>query len=335
MVLATAGAARADDEPLPKLHLDYRVTGPAGGCPDETSFRRSVASRLGYDPFVAEEESRKLTVVVKATPPKTVTVSIRDRAGKVLGRRVIAEPPAGCEELVANAAFAASVAIDPTVLSRPEPPPAQPEGSSAAGEPEAPPARAVATVPASSDGDARAAPASPTSRWTPMLRAGATGAFGLLPSTSLGLAVGAALRAERWSAGVEGRFDLPTEDQRTIAPSGAPVTITTSLVSGNVSACGHFGRGTLVPYACAAIHAGALRGRASGIALPKEDVSPYFAFGPRLGGAVSVTPALALDVRVDVPLALTASDLRVDGRAVWTSPLAAAVLGAGAVVLLP
>jgi hypothetical protein len=327
LVLVAPRAARADDKPLPELHLEYRVIGRAEGCPDESAFRRNVALRLGYDPFVGAEGGRRLSVVVKETSPRSVTVTLLDRSGKVAGRRVLAEPPSECAELTANAAFAASVAIDPTVLSRPDPAP------SASAPPEsAPPPSAPPPVVASKGPDAVTKPAA---TWTPSLRAGATGAFGLLPAAALGVAVSGALRADRWSVGLEGRFDLPNDAERTIAPSAVAVTVTTSLVSANAFACGHFGSAALVPYGCAALHVGALRGASSGIALPKEDVTPYVAVGPRVGVALSVTSGFAIDARLDVPFALTTAELRVDGRSVWTSPLAAAVIGAGATLNIP
>lgn len=163
----------------------------------------------------------------------------------------------------------------------------------------------------------------------PSLRAGAGASLGVMPTAAASLMLGASLARERLSAGIEGRFDLPAESDR------EGVTLETSLVTGDVHACGRLRPRALSPYLCVALWAGAFRGSARGIAAPKDDVSPYLAVGPRAGLALPVVDDVAIDVRADVPFALTAVELRVDDRALWKSPVAAAVVGAGVTLSLP
>lgn len=336
LIVGSLGPARADEvRALPTLHLAYEIAGHREACPDEPAFRRSVALRLGYDPFVPEGRpaARRLSVTVTETAPRSVTVTLLDDAGKVLGRRVINEPPPDCGELVANAAFAASVAIDPSVLTRPAPPAEIPAPGTSA--PVEPPAEAAARrAPAEPHTEAPPAPA--RAAIVPSLRVGAATSFGVSPGAALGFVLGGSVRSGAVSAGLEGRLDLPTESERSLA--GAPdrsVTVRTSLLVGGAHVCGHFGAARVVPYVCAVVFAGALRGASSGIASAKEDVSAYVAAGPRLGAALALSEHITIDLRIDVPFALAAVELRVDDRAVWTSPAVAAVAGVGASFVLP
>lgn len=321
-MLVTSGAAHADAPPVAPHHLAYSTSGADPSCPDDAAFRRLVALRLGVDPFVAPglAADRRLVVTVDVSAPRTVTVTLVDRAGKELGRRVLREPPSACEELVANAAFAASVAIDPTVLTRAAAPSAEPAAPAPAPPPEAP---APASPPPPPP------PAAPATALVPSLRAGAGASFGVMPAAAPSLTLGASLARERLSAGIEGRFDLPTESDR------EGVTLRTSLVAGDLHACGRLRPRALSPYLCVALWAGALRGSASGIFAPKDDVSPYVAVGPRAGLALPVVDDVAIDVRADVPFALTSVELRVDDRARWKSPAAGVVVNAGVTLSLP
>ena len=158
----------------------------------------------------------------------------------------------------------------------------------------------------------------------------------MLTDPAPGFALGASMRRARFSAGVAGRFDLPVESEHEATDATRTrVTTRTSLVLGEVHACAHLRPRGLTPFLCAFVQAGALRGAASGIATAKEDVSAYLAAGPRLGATLPLSESIALDARVDVPFALTTVELRVDDRALWTSPTLGAVAGAGMTFSLP
>ena len=93
LVLAIVlGAREAKAESMPQLHLAY--SGGGEGCPDEASFRRSVAQRLGYDPFIdgTKPADRRLVVVVTGESPRSVVVTLTEEpSGKVLGFEPLAD----------------------------------------------------------------------------------------------------------------------------------------------------------------------------------------------------------------------------------------------------
>lgn len=311
------------------LHLAYEVVGTTDGCPDETAFRRDVALRLGVDPFVTSgvHAERTLRILVERDTRRAVTVMLVDEREKILGRREITEPRTSCAELVANAAFAASVAIDPTVLSRSD------ESRAPAPPPPSPPPPGPTPAPSAAPRDAGAAPQErPRARPTLTARARADGlaAVGVLPTTALGAGAGLAIGTSAFDLGAEfvglaggdTSLDVPTGN-------GSRVALSTSLLGGDVHACVHL-RKVVSPYACGAVFAGVLRSRAAGIATPRDAASAWIALAPRLGLEIPLTTILAVDLRVDVPLPLTVADLRVDDRSVWTSNAVAVVAGAGA-----
>ena len=248
-VVLISTTAHADAPPIAPLHLTYTVAGPPGECPEETTFRRLVALRLGVDPFVARGLAAERTLVVAIVgPPRTVTVTLVDAAGRALGERVIREPPPACEELVANAAFAASVAIDPTVLTRRggetgqgrEPDVAPPLPARALVPSPAPPAEKPAATPSSPDGAPALSNAEAPS-FVPSIGIGAGVSVGVLPSAAFGLTLGGSLRRGHVSAGVEGHFDLPN-DADVEANDAARTKVTRQRCSlGSRGSSGHAG----------------------------------------------------------------------------------------------
>jgi hypothetical protein len=328
LLLLATPSARAD-APAPDLALDYQV--PAGeGCPDETAFRRLVALRLGYDPFVVSTEAahakRKLAVVVPRATEGRATVTLVDaRTKATLGERKLNDPGAPCAELVSSAAFASSVAIDPAASLRPpptEPPPPAP-----------PPEPAPAPTPTASPRDDRTPPPpapSTSPAIVPSFRLGAHGGIGVAPAPSFGLTLGASVRRLFYSAGIEGRFDLPAADERDAGvAAGARVTLRTSVIAGGANVCRHARARVVDLHGCVVAWAGAFRGESDGIPRRARETSPWFTVGPRLGAAIALFDQLDFDLRVDVPFAVTTIDLRVEDRVVWSTPTVSVLFGAG------
>lgn len=325
-VVLAAGAARADDAIEPH-HLGYRASGE--GCPDEAAFRREVALRLGVDPFVPAERPAPRAMTVTVDGARRATVTLTDGAGKPLGRRDIPGPRASCAEIVADAAFAASVAIDPTVLARPAPgpPPTPPPAA------QEPPRPAPQEAPAPAREAAAPAPAPAPDALEAAVRAGGLVAFGLAPAGGFGLAAGLEVKRTWLSASLGGGIVLPPdtkveiEDAATRRPTSA--TLRTTLFVGDLSGCAHLPPAALQPYGCLTLLVGQLRGAASDIARPKEAESIFVAAGPRLGVTMPASQKLHVDAHVDLPFALTRTELRIDDRAAWSSPTVAAVLSLG------
>lgn len=332
VVLSEATTARADDAALPTTRLHYRVdVDAASTCPDERGFRRQVAVRLGYDPFVVEtsgaEPPRELDVDVTMHSARKVTVRLIER-GRELGRREIVPPPRDCEELVQNAAFAASLAIDPRAASRPPPP----------NDPAALPAPVTATpTPAPSvsapqpTGTEPARPHNSETRrepWLTAARVGPTVAFGVLPATAIGGQIGGSARHQALSIEVAARYEQALASR--VATNGAQVTtIHSLLLAGEVAVCGHAQTGRASPFACAAFQAGTLRAAAEGPSATR-DVAIHLALAPRIGVSFALTDSLSLDARAETPLALAPAEIRLDGQSVWNASTFSARLGVGA-----
>ncbi len=91
-------AARQEPPARPTARLEY--TAEAEACPNAAAFRREVATRLGYDPFVAEA-----SVVVRATVARGAAglvgrVATFDGEGRALGGRELGAPGLRCVDLV-------------------------------------------------------------------------------------------------------------------------------------------------------------------------------------------------------------------------------------------
>ena len=88
------------------------------GCPNEASFRRKVAARLGYDPFV--EKAARAVEIKFAVSGKRVSATTRLRMPtKPDSVRSLEEAPDHCEELSDAVAAGVAVAIDPVRASAP------------------------------------------------------------------------------------------------------------------------------------------------------------------------------------------------------------------------
>ncbi|MGQ0506916.1 MAG: hypothetical protein ACT4TC_16520 [Myxococcaceae bacterium] len=191
------------------VRLSYERGAGAEGCPDEQHLKDAVAARLGYDPF-AEWGDRTVQAKVESKNgvERVGTVHMLASDGKVLGSLKRSSKATDCSELAAAMELAITIAIDPLVLSRPEPPPppppppAKPEVE--ARPPPPPNLGEVRTV------EAEAPPPVPTRRIPTEISVLAgpivfTGA----PRIGVGLNLGLELKWEQFSLGLEGRADLP------------------------------------------------------------------------------------------------------------------------------
>jgi hypothetical protein len=196
----------------PSSRLTYERGIGAELCPDESTLRRAVEQRLGYDPFFPWADRTMVARIRADATGLHGTVELLDAAGLVQGSRELSAPAPECAELVAGMALAISIAIDPTSVDRTRSPGERPEPTddtatdwASARTEEAKSERAL--LPA-----ARDVPRPPARRETtatpfvPELDAGVAGAIGLVPGRALGPIVGAALRKGAWSFGLEGRY---------------------------------------------------------------------------------------------------------------------------------
>jgi hypothetical protein len=315
LATALAGIAHAD---LPKRRLDFAVA-PAltESCPTEETFRKRVALRLGYDPFLpgaAAGEGLAVRIEGAIASPRA-RVALVDGSGKILGERALT-PSASCDELVADAAFAASVALDPAAAMRPAVIDAPAPAPSPAPAPV--PASAPAPAPAPAK-DSRAALAravdSPPSRLSLGLGGGA--ATAILPTATPVFVATAELARGRIGLGLEGRVAAA----RTSVDG---VEVHASLTTAALFGCVDLADLRVVPVACIASTVGFLGGASVGIAEPKSARTPYVAIGPRLGARIPVG-WLSIEPRIEVPFVVTSTRLEVDGRPLWSTETTAVV----------
>ena len=128
--------------------LSVRRDEPATSCPDENRLRRSIAERLGKDPFLDappgqpamspdDELGNPYAPGPKPAPPAThrtlvvvfsrtalghvAQVSLVGLDGKETGRRELSSTASDCGELAGAVVLAAAIVIDPMVMTRAEP----------------------------------------------------------------------------------------------------------------------------------------------------------------------------------------------------------------------
>jgi hypothetical protein len=171
--------------------LHFGVDAEARGCPDETEFRRSVAHRLGYDPF-REEAAIIVRVRVGGTASAVDGhVDWRKTNGTIMGERQFVAKDANCAKLLTEMSFAVALQIE---LLHPKTPaaagPAARGGGAASGP--APSAATVAAPP-----PAGSSPAASASATSPPASASAATPPATPPATATKPDISEELAAER------------------------------------------------------------------------------------------------------------------------------------------
>lgn len=125
--------------------LSVQRTEAAASCPDEPRLRRAIAERLGKDPFLDAvppsdvdatqelanpfdgtkppvDEHRTVSVQFSREPSRHLAVvALVDRSGRKTGTRELSSTASDCGELAGAVVLAATIVIDPLVLTRPAP----------------------------------------------------------------------------------------------------------------------------------------------------------------------------------------------------------------------
>lgn len=319
------------DESLVQVRLDYQLApGAEGACPDETAFRKRVALRLGYDPFIRNDTADRMRVRIEQQRSQaSARIDLTSSRGHILGSKKL--DAVNCDEVVANAAFAASLALDPAAAAR-SGEQSTTETNTERPQTNAPPPPAVfpdavATPTPKSEAPIPLRSSDVPTQLTGFLRIGAGAAVGTAPSVAPNLSFSGDLRRGWLSLGLEGRADLPASGMR----SG--IDIRTSLLAAGTSLCAHTAA-RFDLYGCIVLYAGALRGETREIAAPARDITPYIATGPRSGLRIEVTRTLGIDLRADLPFVLTETELTVGKATLWTTPTVGILGTAGASVAL-
>ncbi len=327
VLLLSAGHAAA----APTGRLVYSRAPGAESCADEATLRRSVAARVGYDPFFPWAKRTVVANLARQSRDFVAVVSLVDEEGVAHGGREL-RTSGDCAELLDATALAIAIAIDPEILTHPAPPSTLAGGSGpggvapgVVGEPAAPPAATppVFTAPAPPDVPTSLQPPPATRPADFEATLGAVASSGSAPDLAVGLSAGAQVRWRHVSVGVEGQVDAPAS--RSV--QGGDVSAWAVL--GAVVPCAYFG-----PFlACAVAQGGALRVSSGGVPETHATWTGSWQAGARAGVLIPVGESLFLRVHSDLLVNLDRArlELRV-GQVVWTAPLFDSSLGIDAVV---
>jgi hypothetical protein len=302
MGLLCCAAARAEPR---DAALEYGRGVGAETCPDEVVLRAAVERRLGRDPFRPTAPLRVSVTVEKTGDDLAGTIRVLDGVN-VYERRVAS---AGrCEDLIPALAIGVSLAIDP--LADPAETTAEPAKTPPAPKPPSPSTAQPATRPPRAE---RRAP--PHAVW--MLEAGPQVSAGLVPHLGAGLEIDLDSRRGWWSGAVGCRGVLPTAPAR-----GVRGSVRAELAAAGGRVCVHSGPMA----ACGLGLAGALFGQGSGVERPAHAVAPFAAAGLGLRLSVLRGP-LTLATSLDALGVFRHTDLMLDDRPVWSTPVVAFAVG--------
>jgi hypothetical protein len=118
LLLLAPAAASAD--PV-VVRLDWVRAPGAERCPDGAALARGVAARLGRDPFGTAGERAVEGLVARADDAFTARLSLRDRAGALLGTRSLSSASPDCAALMGAVTLAVALMVDPEAALRPRP----------------------------------------------------------------------------------------------------------------------------------------------------------------------------------------------------------------------
>ncbi len=275
------------------VRLTSSLNALEASCPAESELKDLVSARLGYDPFQAHSDELATVTVSTKEGRLTGTVELTSKSGISLGVREVQGSIAGCEALVKTLALNLAIAIDPQVLLKPQTSPTVIDPTPVSAPPPPP----------------RAPGASGLSPISFSGRASAIVTWAQLPSFAPGFSLEARGRIGAFSLGLEGAL-FPNS-----AFAFENALVTTSLLRGAMSACGHFSWFAV----CARGAGGALRANGRGFdidrrgILPVATVGPMLAFEPVFFSHWVVRFGLGLDV------ALIRNSLFVGNTEIWNA----------------
>ncbi len=310
---AVAGppAARADDGPV--VRLRYEVSAPAEGCPSEVSLRDLVLARVGRDPFApdADAEVRATVEVAEDGAGLRGRVEIVAADGSSLGERSLPAPRGACRDLVHAMVVPIAIALDPAttpLVARP------PEAPAAPPEP--------VPEPAAVEGTSYATDAPGHAPRPVELSLLARARVGATPNVAVGGALGAALRGDAWSFGLEVAYVATPEPAQL-----AGVATEVSVLEGALLPCFLF-----APFgACLSVSGGVMEVR--GQLEPEVARAPWAEVGARLRCDFVLAPEVALRVELEASVLVLVPSVHVDHAPAWAAGPVTGALSIGAVTL--
>ncbi len=302
LCLAAGGNAQADEPRLHSSSLSWVRLAGAESCLGGSELARAVEERLGRSVFVSAAEADLVVEgraeLVAVPPGYRAVVTITDRAGAMLGDRVVDSPGPSCEGLGALLAVAIAVMIDPLI------PPPEPS-------PERPPRVIVRTK--------RVVVPAPRPRWHFETEGSLGAALGLLPDLSVG-GLGALVVEPPGFIPIllEGAIFLGRSDEADLLQA-----------HGGVALCPLARRGRRVGLAvCAGIDAGGLFASARGDGVPDRERLVAQARAS-VRGHLRVVGPLALGAGLHLVVPFRHDDLTAEGRTFFSPDPVAGILTLG------
>lgn len=300
-------------------HADARqgyqlVVHDSAGCIATESLEAAVAARLGYDPFT-ETAQRVIEVELRSAARRVVegAVLIRER-DRLLGQKPVRAE--GCLEVAGAIELAISLAIDPLGTGAASPlTTSQPSPTSSP--------HVSRTVLPTSGTSLRAtrsrADVEVASTWLVTLALNTSLSLGMSPSVALGGSLRAGISTHSLSLWGEVLGHFPTSNRILEG------RLHTASVMGVAAAClpAH------VLDLCALVRAGAIQNRGSGFDRNQSFTRPYLAAGPRVGLRLHFYERWSVQGTADLTFSFIKTNVTLDQRVVWTTPLAAATFGLG------
>jgi hypothetical protein len=298
-----------------KVLFDYQRVEGGTACPDASALQVGVAARLGYDPFSDKAAERLKVTIRPSTNGLEARIELQDLDGKLKAERRLVSRQRDCKELASSVELAISIAIDPSASSTHSAPSADPAPPATA----SPPPQPAAPSPVLAEEPSRPLQGDITA----MLVAG----FRYAPSTSLGLSLGAALRGEFLSLGIEVHADVPSSKSLQVG------SVSSSLYTASLVPCL---RSTYLGF-CALATAGVLHASGQGLVDSREVNFLYLAVGARVALTYPLGPRWSLGLFGDALSPLTENSLAVDDNEhiVWRTPALAFAVSLGVAAKIP
>jgi hypothetical protein len=321
-------AAAVQAEPRLLVALDYAADAALAGCPDEGSFRRMVASQVGYDPFDAASADRIFARVRTQDGSIQGVVEWRDAAGTPRGERRLESSAGDCAELVRTMSFAVAVQIQlvsreaeskADTSDRKAPRSEKNEAESAATASSRPRADQPAPRDALPGADESAA-------FRFALGAGPVVAFGIAPNTAIGAHAFGAFRAGGLGLELAAELSLPST-QETSEGEG----FEQHVALGSLAGCA-----ALRPFSgCIVGKAGRLTVSGFGVDEPRSASGLITLIGPRVALEQELGKHWLVTLRVELLATLAPWAVELNHRELWKSPPLAVFMGADLAGLLP
>jgi hypothetical protein len=329
-ILALLTAVRSAHA-TPSARLVYARSADAASCPNETTLRRAVAARFGYDPFFAWARQTVVVQISRDGRRYTARVQLVDDQGLARGTREIASDEDNCTELFDAAALAISIALDASIASPSQPPEAEPVRSSAPG------ATGAVSEPPLPSPDLRPRDAvrvvAPTVPGRFRIGLDALAFAGISPNLVPGIAAFAYVRERAVSVGLELQADASIPAAQVSLKDSAPGSgnVESVLVAATVAPCIHY----KVGFVCVLGELGRLQAWGGGVSHPSSDAALFAAAGGRVGVELPLSARLFVRFHGDAMADLTPPKFRLDNQLAWNASSVAGTLAAGVGARLP